>query len=188
MLADEHPAVTDFRDQLAGIYNDLGYLLLSMGKLSEAESKVRRAIAESQKLADEHPAATEFRLRLATSQNSLCYILFRAGKPREADAETVRALRVYEGLPSHSGVICFEMACCRATLAGLATQPGSGGSAVVASSEAAAAMALLQKAVAMGFRNADILRAEPALYPLRGRDDFRLLMMDLAMPASAFAH
>jgi hypothetical protein len=29
-------------------------------------------------------------------------------------------------------------------------------------------------------------RHEPALGPLRGRDDFQVLMMDLAMPANPF--
>ncbi len=48
-------------------------------------------------------------------------------------------------------------------------------------------MALLRKAVAMGFVNADAFRTEAALDPLRGRDDFRMLMMDVAMPAEPFA-
>jgi hypothetical protein len=30
-------------------------------------------------------------------------------------------------------------------------------------------------------------RYEPSLSPLRGRDDFQLLLMDLAMPADPFA-
>ncbi len=48
-------------------------------------------------------------------------------------------------------------------------------------------MNLLRQAVAGGYRNADAIRKEAALDPLRGRDDFRLLMMDLAMPTTAFA-
>jgi hypothetical protein len=48
-------------------------------------------------------------------------------------------------------------------------------------------MALLKKAVAMGYRNPDALRAEPALDSLRGRPDFRLLLMDLAFPAEPIA-
>ena len=44
-------------------------------------------------------------------------------------------------------------------------------------------MARLHQAVAMGYRNADAYRTEDALDPLRGRHDFALLMMDLAMPA-----
>ena len=59
-------------------------------------------------------------------------------------------------------------------------------SAGEAASEADAAMALLRKAAGMGYRGADAYRTEDALDPLRGRDDFRLLMMDLAMPAEPF--
>jgi hypothetical protein len=60
-------------------------------------------------------------------------------------------------------------------------------SAADAAGEADAAMVLLRKVVAMGFRNAAAFRTEDALDPLRGRDDFRLLMMDLATPADPFA-
>jgi hypothetical protein len=38
----------------------------------------------------------------------------------------------------------------------------------------------------MGFRSVDHFRTETALDPLRGRDDFQLLMMDLAFPAKPF--
>jgi hypothetical protein len=53
--------------------------------------------------------------------------------------------------------------------------------------EADAAMALSYKAVGVGYRNPDAYRTEDALDPLRDRPDFRLLMMDLAFPAEAFA-
>ena len=39
----------------------------------------------------------------------------------------------------------------------------------------------------MGYRNGAGFRTADALDPLRGRDDFRLLMMDLEMPANPFA-
>ncbi len=45
----------------------------------------------------------------------------------------------------------------------------------------------LRQAVATGYRSAAVYRHEPALGPLRRRDDFQLLMMDLAMPAAPFA-
>ena len=48
-------------------------------------------------------------------------------------------------------------------------------------------MALLARAAAMGFRDPDKYRFESALDPLRGREGFRLLMMDLLMPADPFA-
>jgi hypothetical protein len=45
----------------------------------------------------------------------------------------------------------------------------------------------LRRAVAMVFRNRNELRIESALNPLRSRGDFRLLVMDLVMPADPFA-
>jgi hypothetical protein len=48
-------------------------------------------------------------------------------------------------------------------------------------------MARLHQAVGLGYRSADIFRSEDALDPLRGRDDFRLLMMDVAFPDEPFA-
>jgi hypothetical protein len=39
----------------------------------------------------------------------------------------------------------------------------------------------------MGYRNAPAWRTEPARDPLRSRDDFRLLMMDVAFPAEPSA-
>ena len=48
-------------------------------------------------------------------------------------------------------------------------------------------MDLLRRAVAMGYRNLHDFRTEAGLGSLRDRGDFRLLLMDLAMPADAFA-
>ena len=53
--------------------------------------------------------------------------------------------------------------------------------------EAAKAMGLLRRAAAMGYRNTNAFRTESALASLYPRSDFRLLMMDLAMPAEPFA-
>jgi hypothetical protein len=48
-------------------------------------------------------------------------------------------------------------------------------------------MVLLQRAAAMGFRSPDAYRTEDALAPIRDRADFRLLLMDLTLPAEVFA-
>ncbi len=48
-------------------------------------------------------------------------------------------------------------------------------------------MALLRRAAAMGYGSSDAYRTEDALDPLRDREDFRALMMDLAFPEPVFA-
>jgi tetratricopeptide (TPR) repeat protein len=49
------------------------------------------------------------------------------------------------------------------------------------------AMDALRRAVDTGFRDLDRMQADTRLDPLRTRDDFRLLMLDLALPAEPFA-
>jgi hypothetical protein len=87
-------------------------------------------------------------------------------------------------MSSRSGADWFGTACCRAALANLA---GRDGSAALAQDEAVNAIGALTRAVGMGYRDAHAWRTDSALDPLRSRDDFRLLMMDVAFPAEPFA-
>jgi hypothetical protein len=48
-------------------------------------------------------------------------------------------------------------------------------------------MDLLRRAAALGYRDRTAYQHVPGLSALRGRPDFKLLMMDLAMPAVPFA-
>ena len=78
-------------------------------------------------------------------------------------------------------------ASCHALLAGLAGVSGSGLSSAERTTEADRAIDALRQAVESGFREFNIVRTHEYLDPLRDRDDFRMLMMDVAFPAQAFA-
>jgi hypothetical protein len=52
---------------------------------------------------------------------------------------------------------------------------------------AARALEALRQACAAGYANLTSFQTDTDLDPLRGRDEFRLLMMDLAIPAEPFA-
>ena len=86
-----------------------------------------------------------------------------------------------DGLPPRSAWELFEIEvpCCHSVLASLAGLAGSGVSAAEGEQEAARAMECLGQAIANGFRNANQLRIESALDPLRNRPDFKKLMAEL---------
>ena len=48
-------------------------------------------------------------------------------------------------------------------------------------------MAILRRAIADGYRDADLMRTEAGLEPIRDRPDFQILMMDLAFPEDPLA-
>ena len=64
-LADDIPAVTDFRSRLADSHHGIGWSMADADKPVEAEAEYRKALAIQQKLADDNPAVAEFRSRLA---------------------------------------------------------------------------------------------------------------------------
>jgi hypothetical protein len=98
-----------------------------------------------------------------------------------------RACAHYDANKSWFGDVPFLRSCCHAGLAGLAGRQGSGVSVAGGADQAEKAMAVLRRAVTMGYRNPDAYRTESALDPLRNRHDFRALMMDLVFPTEPFA-
>ncbi len=194
-LADQHPAVTIFRRYVAGSRQCLGTLLTMTGKPAEAEGELRtslavlrklatdadsdyeRAIALEEPQAQQNPTNTGHRYVLVSSIRRRGLTGGDLGDPAGASADVRRALGLCEG--PLSGWDLFETACCHAALAGLAGQAGSGVSAAEGEAAAAKAMDYLCRAVAVGYRNANQLRIESALDPLRDRADFNKLMAEL---------
>jgi len=187
-LADDNPAVLALSSGLVSALDNLGDVLRPLGRDAEARDAYDRAIATSERLVAENPTRTEFRSKQAHSLRRRGLALGDLGDHAGAAADGRRALRFYDTLPWRNAEEWFETACAHAALAGLAEKYGSGVSATEAASEADAAMAALHEAVRMGYRNAHAFRTEAPLAPFRGRPDFRLILMDLAMPADPFAH
>jgi eukaryotic-like serine/threonine-protein kinase len=186
-VVEDNPTVVEFRRRLAYALDFLGDVDRSLGRPAEAEGLYDREIAVREPLVRENPTNLEQRYWL------VCAIRRRGLARRDlndsagAAADTRRALALCNGLPPRSGRDLFETACCHAALARLAGRAASGVSADEAEIEAARAMESLVRAVAAGYRNANEIRIESALEPLRSRDDFRRLMSDLDFPAEPFA-
>jgi serine/threonine-protein kinase len=186
-MADESPNVPYHRYAAANNENNLSVVLRRAGHPVQARDHGERAAAVSEALVREHPGATIFRVGLAGNLLNRGQARRAIGDSAGASADLRRALALYNGLEWRSSEGWFSFACSRAALAGLAGRPGSGVSAAEAASQADAAMALLREAVGRGYRSRAPYRDEDALDPLRNREDFRLLMMDLAMPTEPFA-
>jgi eukaryotic-like serine/threonine-protein kinase len=185
-LAEDNPKAHQYRNGLASALTSLGDVVRRLGRAAESRDVCARAIAIRERLATENPTTPIYRSHLADSLRSHGLALRDLGDPGRAAADARRALGFYEGLSSRSGEQWFQTACCRAALSGMAGRDRSVVSDAEAEQEAAKAMALLNQAIGIGYRDVNAFLTESALDSLRDRPDFRLMMMDLAFPAQPF--
>jgi serine/threonine-protein kinase len=186
-LVGAHPNVTEFQFQLANSHEDIAWVLRQTGKFAEALAAFDRAIAIYRKLADAHPSVIRFRSRLAICLGHVGGIHLEAGRPAEAAGPVHQAVVIWEQLPQLPPAGHYNLACGHALLARIAVMPASGMTAAEGRAEAERAMQSLHRGVAAGYRNVALMRRDPDLDPLRSRDDFQLLMMDLEFPDDPFA-
>jgi serine/threonine-protein kinase len=85
-LADAHPDVPAYREELANCHYSVGAVLRWLGKWPEAEAACREAIQMQQALADASPAVPAYRHELARSHGLLALLLSRQGKLLKAEA------------------------------------------------------------------------------------------------------
>jgi eukaryotic-like serine/threonine-protein kinase len=181
------PTVPEFCNDLAGSHSHLADLLRTLGQPKEALDGYGRALAFREELTRTVKQTHSYRSDKACTLRRRGLARAALGDPVGAADDAQQALELLDGLASRSGEEWYETACCHAARVGLAGEPGSELSAGSGPAEADRAMEQLRRAIGMGYRNLGSFRTEAALGPLRDRPDFRLLMMDLAIPADPFA-
>jgi tetratricopeptide (TPR) repeat protein len=186
-LVEGGSANPDDRNALAQCQTKMADVLRRSGRLESALGMCERARAMSESLVASHPAAPGYRAGLAKTCLRAGQMHYEMKNLGGAAAAWKRALIHFGSIELLDNWDTFLMASCHSGLAGVAGRPGSGVSAADGVGQAEKAMALLRQAVTLGFRNPAYFRTESALDPLRGRDDFRLLMMDIAFPGEPFA-
>jgi eukaryotic-like serine/threonine-protein kinase len=186
-LAQGNSATPESRDYLANCQTNTADVLRRSGRLSEALAACDRSLAVRTPLAAAHPEVPSYGAGLGETYLRLGQVRYDMADPAGAADAWKRACANYERSNSLSGEQTFFQACCHAGLAGLAGRPGSGVSATQGADEAGKAMAVVRRAIAMGYRNPDTYQTEVALDTLRNRPDFRALLMDLMMPTEPFA-
>jgi eukaryotic-like serine/threonine-protein kinase len=184
---DENPTDTVRRDVLAFHFEGLGDAARSAGQTGDAKIAYERAIALLERRVQEEPTNSRHRFALSDATWRRGLTLRNLGDTAGAVADIRRALQLCEGLTATHGLDWYNTACCYSAFAGMAGQAGSGVSATEAARAADTAMELLTRSVVVGIRNVNEFRIESALDPLRSRDDFKLLMMDVAFPPDPFA-
>ena len=111
----------------------------------------------------------------------------QTGRLTEATEAFRKAIVTQDAIPNPEPVDLYDLACWHALLGGLGGRPGSGVSEAEGRDERDLAMSWLERAIAAGYPDATHMQTDTDLDPLRGREDFRLLMFDLAFPADPFS-
>jgi tetratricopeptide (TPR) repeat protein len=167
------------QDRLASALETMGLVLSSSGKRKEALPVCQEALAIRMKLCKDRPTHIFMRALLSESHCILGWVQRRAGQPAEAAASFRAARAIGEQLPTPTARNHFKLACCHASLAGMATEAGSGVTAEEAAAEAEKGMSALRQAVADGFNAVAQLQSDPFLDALRPREDFRKLVKEV---------
>ena len=184
--AADNPSFMTLRNGVPFALYHLGDVLRSLGQPAEARDLYQRMITMTEPPVREFPEDPAYLYKLVCAIWRRGKALGDLGDPAGAAADVRRAVRLSDGVPPRTVRYLYAKACSQAALAGLAGRAGSGVSLVEGGAAADKAVEWLRRAVSVGYRNVNELRTESALDPLRSRDDFRLLMMDLAFPADTF--
>jgi tetratricopeptide (TPR) repeat protein len=184
-LAEAEPGNADRRRDVGISLNNLADLDLDAGRLDAAVARFRESVAMHERLAVDQPTITEYRSGLALALTGLGRALLRDGRSVEAAGPLRRAAALQEAIGDREVEGRFDLACSLALLA-MATAPA--GAEAEAEAASGRAMDALRRAIASGYRaDPARIRADRDWTALRGRADFGLLLMDLAMPDEAFA-
>ncbi len=186
-LVDDNPGVPSFRNSLANCETNCATVLLRLGRPAAARPRCEDAVAMREALVKADPKIPQYRKNLGES-------LLRLGQARQATGDLVgaaadwtRADGLFKTVSVLDGEYTFYWGGCQASLSTLAGLPGTGVGRGEKDARSRQAMALLRKAAGMGYRSPLVFLTETALEPLRGRDDFRLMLLDLAFPLDPFA-
>jgi serine/threonine-protein kinase len=182
-LAEEEPANPSWRSEQGRCLNELADADIVDGQPEAAIIRLRNSIALHEQLVAEHPTVTDYCGGLAYALAGLGRAHHRAGRPAEAVWPLRRALSLRESKPVLGIETHFEMARDHALLSSVVADARSGLSAA----ESDRALDAVRRANAAGYRDPAKFRNDPDLAALRDRDDFKRLMLDLAMPTEPFA-
>jgi tetratricopeptide (TPR) repeat protein len=179
-LVGAHPERVDLRSRLGGMLNDQAMSLGAAGRHEEAVALYQQALVEQRRAFERAPGMPVVRRSLSNHLGGLAHELRILRRPVEAADATRRRAALW---PNDAGELydaACELALCVPLLDDTARRDAL----------ADAAVDVLRRAIAAGWRDASHTARDPDLAALRDRTDFRELLRSLgdrAFPADAFA-
>jgi eukaryotic-like serine/threonine-protein kinase len=183
----EHTRVAYFHAEFARALNNLGLAKALTGKLHDGRSDIDQGKKIRERLLADQPLNIEYRSDLARSYYHLARLNVLAGAIADAIASIRKSEELYTGIPPKGPEDIYFKGCIKALECGLV---GKGKKAQELSPAergerqrfALEAIALLREAAAAGFSNPSHFKNDPALEPLRSRQDFQELLQSLGKP------
>jgi tetratricopeptide (TPR) repeat protein len=215
-LLGANPGMYWNQNQVAASHLNIGTVQFESGDFEGAEQSYRQALAIASPLAAAHADKPMLVATLGRIDFRLGQVQLAARRSAEAVATLDEAIQHHSAAVAHSPRIeeyrrllaqdYFVLAGAQCTLgraaqataaerAGLDLAPNdpewlletAGEVARCGPQSAGEAIVILRRAIAAGSRDASRFTSDPALSRLRSRDDFGLMMMDLAFPSDPFA-
>jgi hypothetical protein len=177
-LVDDFPKSVDYLSDTGQTLERLGVGLRDLDQLEESAQQLREAARRERVALGKRPKDPVIRGLCCNHQAQLAITLQRLGRPAEA-ADAARELPKLS--PDDPAVLlrAARLLSGCAAVAGRNPGPPYAVGLVLARAYGGEAIALARSAVAKGLKDATPLRSDPDFDPLRGRDEFRLLLDEL---------
>jgi serine/threonine-protein kinase len=177
-LAADFPSTPLYREDAASDVNGLGIFLMEHDKAQEAESAFREGLALREELVRQYPEVTAYRGKLTDSRAALAVLWAGTGDHARAAGQVAEVEKNPDLIPG----ACYDLACaCALASAAVAKDPKLAPSQRDTSADQYAnkAVALLSRALTMGYKNFGGIKTDIDLNAIRGRPDFKELVRGL---------
>jgi eukaryotic-like serine/threonine-protein kinase len=182
-----NPELLEAQVELTILTTELAHLFRDTGRPAGARKAYEQARETIEGLIKTRPGSASDQFDLARTLIEIARL-----EPDRADwnrvISTLRAAIVLVEKGPAAPSSQYRKARGHALLAAVFARADSGRTPAAAREEADLAMTLLRQAVESGYHNLVAIRTEVDLEALKSRTDFQILLMDLAFPASPFAH
>ena len=191
-LVEANPGNPTVQRELALCHSYIGRVLAHLKRFPEAFPALDTGLALSGKLVEADPQNFDYMGHLGYSYAYRGGARVRAGQLAAAAADLRRAVALWAKVPNLDASVLyayharFELVRALALLAGLGQDPNSGVTPAEAATFADQAVATLRDAITTGWAQLEGLK-EPDFDSLRGRQDFRELVAELAARHKAAA-